>query len=72
MKTKAVVLTVLALVVAGMFACSKEQAPAPAQKAAAPAEDLAPIATEAYIYGYPLVTMEMTRRAMTNPKFPTL
>jgi hypothetical protein len=24
------------------------------------------IATEAYIYGYPLVTMEMTRRVMTN------
>ena len=24
------------------------------------------IATEAYIYGYPLVTMEMSRRVMTN------
>jgi hypothetical protein len=24
------------------------------------------IATDAYIYGYPLVTMEMTRRVMTN------
>ena len=30
-----------------------------------PAEALA-IATEAYIYGYPLVTMEITRRVMTN------
>ena len=24
------------------------------------------LATDAYIYGYPLVTMEMTRRVMTN------
>src|SRR5262249_16125035 len=24
------------------------------------------VATDAYIYGYPLVTMEMTRRIMTN------
>jgi uncharacterized protein (TIGR03000 family) len=28
------------------------------------------IATEAYIYGYPLVTMEMTRRVMTNVAEP--
>ena len=28
------------------------------------------IAEEAYIYGYPLVTMEMTRRVMTNVRKP--
>ena len=28
------------------------------------------IATEAYVYGYPLVTMEMTRRVMTNAAEP--
>ena len=28
------------------------------------------IATEAYIYGYPLVTMDMTRRVMTNVRYP--
>jgi len=28
------------------------------------------IATEAYVYGYPLVTMEMTRRVMTNVATP--
>src|ERR1700750_3295975 len=27
-------------------------------------------ATDAYIYGYPLVTMEMTRRVMTNAAAP--
>ena len=30
------------------------------------AEDVLEIATEAYIYGYPLVTMDMNRRALTN------
>jgi hypothetical protein len=29
-------------------------------------EEAVAIATDAYIYGYPLVTMEMTRRVMTN------
>lgn len=29
------------------------------------------IATDAYIFGYPLVTMEMTRRVMTNVATPT-
>ena len=28
------------------------------------------LATDAYIYGYPLVTMEMTRRVMTNVAAP--
>ena len=28
------------------------------------------LATDAYVYGYPLVTMEMTRRIMTNVAAP--
>ena len=54
-----------------MLACSKEQTPAPTQKAAGPSEqELATIAQEAYVYGYPLVTMEMTRRVSTNVAKP--
>ena len=68
MKRKAGLLMVLALTLAlSMLACSKEQAPAPAQKAAGPTEqELAGLAMDAYIYGYPLVTMEITRRVSTN------
>ena len=32
--------------------------------------EMVPKAVEAYIYGYPLVTMEMTRRVMTNVEKP--
>ena len=32
----------------------------------APAQVVRDLAIEAYIFGYPLVTMEMTRRVMTN------
>ena len=34
------------------------------------AEDARRIAIEAYVYGYPLVTMELTRRVMTNVPAP--
>jgi len=34
-------------------------------------EEARDIAVEAYIYGYPLVTMEMTRKVMTNVDSPT-
>lgn len=33
-------------------------------------DDVESIATEAYIYGYPLVTVELTRRVMTNVEVP--
>ena len=41
---------------------------ASAQQGATPlgADEASAIATDAYIYGYPLVTMEYTRRVLTN------
>jgi uncharacterized protein (TIGR03000 family) len=42
-----------------------------AQRKKPDAEEAAKIGVEAYIYGYPLVTMEMTRRHMTNVVKPT-
>lgn len=72
-----------ALVAVGMIGCSKQEA-AKAEKAAAQvvadakgaAESAAKeleareLAIDAYIYAYPLVTMEMTRRVMTNVEKP--
>jgi hypothetical protein len=58
------------------LACHKAEVAAPTVPAAAPpvetmseAEALA-IATDAYVYGYPLVTMDLTRRVLTNVETP--
>ncbi len=45
-------------------------AAAPEAKAALSEEEALRLGTEAYVYGYPLVTMEMTRRVMTNAAEP--
>ena len=42
----------------------------PASSAAVSEQEAAQIGVEAYIYGYPLVTMEMTRRVLTNVVAP--
>jgi hypothetical protein len=75
MKKKPLVQTLLGLILAIMLitvpGLAKQTAPP-----AAPSPDLAKekealeIGIEAYIYGYPLVTMEMTRRVMTNVAKP--
>src|SRR5262245_16844726 len=41
------------------------------QSATTSKEQKSRIAVDAYIYGYPLVTMEMTRRVMTNTESTT-
>lgn len=53
----------------GMTACSKSTAK-PAASDQLGVEEAVSIATDAYIYGYPLVTMDMTRRQLTNVDTP--
>lgn len=63
----------------GLAGCGKQAPDAPKAKAAASApetdteakaRELAKLAADAYIFGYPLVTMEMTRRVSTNVARP--
>jgi hypothetical protein len=49
----------------GVFLASNSLCPAASGQALTP-DDARTIGQEAYVYGYPLVTMEMTRRVMTN------
>ena len=51
-----------------MEAKAKAEEAAKAAEAVAKEAEARVIAIESYVYGYPLVTMEMTRRVMTNVK----
>jgi len=73
--------TLSSMIVGTLVACGQKTPPPKTpepQQAAAPAADAAAakerealdIGTEAYVFGYPLVTMEMTRRIMTNVARP--
>ena len=53
-----------------MEAKAKAEAAAQAAEAAAKEAEARVIAIESYVYAYPLVTMEMTRRIMTNVAAP--
>jgi hypothetical protein len=55
-------------IAAGLLACG--QIGAGAKPAALTAREAFDIATEAYIFGYPLVTMDLTRRVSTNAREP--
>ena len=63
----------LAFAIVGIVALAASHAAAQQAAATAPlsAKEASAIATDAYIYGYPLVTMEYTRRVMTNVEQPT-
>jgi hypothetical protein len=67
--------TVLGIALAALMACGKK-AETPAAAAPATAEPTAEqkaafdTAVDAYVFGYPLVTMEYTRRVMTNVAAP--
>ena len=68
MKLRVVALAgLLASSLAVVAACASSS---PSKSAAARPPTQEEIATDAYIYGYPLVTMEMTRRIMTNVAAP--
>jgi hypothetical protein len=60
----------IALAFAMMALCSGSRASAQENAAPVSTDETAAIATDAYIYGYPLVTVEMTRRVLTNVAAP--
>ena len=75
--TRGILAAILTIAI-GLAACEKKQEPAPAADAAknqaaetaAKEKEALDTAVEAYVYAYPLVTMEYTRRVMTNVAGP--
>ena len=53
----------------GLIACSGSRTK-PAAGGQLGVEEAVGIAIDAYIYGYPLVTMDLTRKQMTNVETP--
>jgi hypothetical protein len=71
MKVKTLAVGMLILFLSVITVSAQEFAPpSPGKPGALSEAEAVEIATEAYIYGYPLVTMEMTRRVMTNVEKP--
>src|SRR5271156_3205663 len=66
-KKAAIFLVASVLAVSGLASSFAQNSPAPSGPSA---DEATQIATEAYIYGYPLVTVEMTRRVATNTAAP--
>jgi hypothetical protein len=63
----------LAAMTLALYACSQlggSPPPPPAATGPTPAQQNHQAAVDAYVYGYPLVTMEMTRRVLTNVAAP--
>jgi hypothetical protein len=61
---------VVTLALVWIALCGTSASAQPAAGSVASADEAAGIATDAYIYGYPLVTMEYTRRVLTNVAEP--
>jgi hypothetical protein len=64
------VIAVVVATIAGMATGCGKQQPEQATSSAPGAEDLSKLAQDAYVYAYPLVTMEYTRRSLTNTPAP--
>src|SRR6204780_779719 len=62
-KTAAMLVVACTLTILGVASSFAQNSPA---SSAVTPDEAAKIATDAYIYGYPLVTMEYTRRVLTN------
>jgi len=67
MRIRSLISVILVSVLAAMLAAGPVLAQQPAKMTE---QEAAQIGVEAYIYGYPLVTMEMTRRVLTNVAAP--
>jgi hypothetical protein len=67
--TKRLILLVVTFALAGLVGAARA-APEPQQDPAAKEKAALEAAVDGYVYGYPLVTMEMTRRVMTNVAKP--
>ena len=79
MKTRIGILAAILATALGLAACEKKQEPAPAADAAknqaatetaAKEKEALDTAVDAYVYAYPLITMEYTRRVSTNVAVP--
>ena len=74
-KQSAIYMTVMVMVLLGLITACKSDKKSESQKitesqtTTLSVEEAQTIAEEAYIYGYPLVTMEMTRKIMIEAAF---
>ncbi len=69
MKSKHPFLLLILTLTLGLIACS-DSGSKPAASGQPGVDEAVGIATDAYIYGYPLVTMDMTRKQFTNVATP--
>ena len=69
MKAKLAFPFAVLIVALGMIACS-DSGTKPAASGQPGVEEAVSTAVDAYIYGYPLVTMDMTRKQVTNVATP--
>jgi len=69
MKSKQALLLLVLTLLIGMIACSSS-APKSSTTIQPGVEDAVKTAVDAYVYGYPLVTMDMTRKQFTNVAAP--